>query len=77
MIEINAGGQETTPVAELLADLDASVHHAHHALQALLDMLAGCPAHHPVRAGALRALLLPVADQVAQAAQVLRVLDPP
>lgn len=77
MIENHAGGQETTPAAELLADLDASIHQAHQALVAVLGMLGGCPDNHAVGAGALRMLLEPVADQMAQAAHVLRVLDPP
>jgi hypothetical protein len=68
-----AGGKETTP-DEVLADLDASLHHAHQALAGLLDMLGGCAPDHPVRAGALRMLLLPVADQLAQAALTARAL---
>lgn len=78
MIEIKAGGQETTPVpADALAELDASLHQVHLSLKAVMDMLGGCPAHHTISAGALRALLMPVADQVDQAASLAQALAPP
>jgi len=57
---------------ELLGDVEASVAGAHTGLGGVLGLLAGCRPGHRLRARELRALLLPVADQVAQAAHALR-----
>lgn len=55
-------------LADALDDLDACLHQAHQAVHGLLDALGGCPPQHLVRAGGLRMLLVPVADQLDQAA---------
>lgn len=54
-------------------EFEASISTARLGLHGLLDMLAGCPPAHPVRAGAVYALLAPVVDQVEQAEMAWRV----
>jgi hypothetical protein len=62
---------------QALDELDAHLHGAHHALQALLALLAACPQPVTLEPRALRLLLLPLADGVEQAAQVARSLARP
>lgn len=53
---------------ECLDDLASSLRAAHLGMQGLLDLLVACePAGRPITAGALRQLLLPIADAVQQA----------
>lgn len=55
-------------------EIEASISSATLGLQGLMDMLAGCPPAHPVRAGAVHALLAPVADQMEQAGMAWRLV---
>ena len=59
---------------EALADVDAALQFVNDGLQALMDLLDGATPDTSIRAGGLRALLGPVADQAGQAAPVARML---
>lgn len=66
MLEVPLGaGAGDAP--ELLDETAACLMSASDGLQALLDLLGDRDPHRKVRAGALRTLLLPLADQMEQA----------
>lgn len=56
-------------------EIDADMHDAHHALQALVGLLVGADDTHSIKPHDLRALLLPIADHVAQAFEALALLQ--
>jgi hypothetical protein len=63
-----------------LEEVDANLHDVHDGLQALLVLMAGCGSATAVPVRGLRVLLLPMADQIEQAAlasQLLRQAEPP
>lgn len=59
---------------EALADVDAALQFVSDGLQALMSLLDGAPPDTSIRAGGLRALLGPMADQAGQAAPLTRML---
>lgn len=60
-----------------MEEVDVCLDGAHHGLQALLVLLAACPQPLTLEPRGLRVLLLPVADQLEQAAQVVQLLQRP
>jgi len=55
------------PADSTLAEVDAALHFCSDGLQGLLDLLGDSPVDRPIRSAGLRALLLPMADQLLQA----------
>lgn len=62
---------------ETIADLHASLDHARLTLEGIIDLLGAAPKAHMVRVGPARAMLLPVVDQIEQAAMAARALASP
>jgi len=69
-----AGAEETTLVFD---EVEASLHHAHLGLQALMDLLEACPPSARVQAQSMHMLLQPVVDQLSQAAEASRLVRIP
>lgn len=61
---------DSLPMDDLAANLSASAR----GMEALMDLLACVPDDHHVRTQALHALMMPLADQVGQAAHALKVV---